>query len=1208
MSRATAGARAVFAFELRAQLQAPVTWAVFAVMTVLALLVTRDGGLAEALYDEFYVNSPFSVAKATVVGTIFWLLAAPLVAGEAGARDAATGMHPLVYSQPLGKLGYVGGRFAAALAVNLILLLGTQLGIFAAIYLPGIDPSAYGPFRLAAFATAYAYLSLPTAFAVTAMQFAFALRAGRPIAAYLGSLICFVLALPVGLFLYLQGRQDLTRVIDPIGFHFILSDLSHLWSSYEKSHRLLALEGTILVNRAFWSGVGASVLALSLAMFRFAHRDESRGWVARRRARRVTAPEPTFGARASAPVQVAAAPQRFDGTARLRQVLRIAGQSFGLLARSGVGFAMLGVIPLLCIPVVLDQMNFNGVPLVPITIRVLGELSGAVSSEMSRWVIVPLLLVYLTGELVWRERDARVAELTDATPVSEWVPLLGKFLGVTLLLLAFLTMQIGAGVAAQAINGYREFEFGLYAQVMYGLQLLEYLIFAALMLAVHSIAPQKVVGHLIGIVAYMLIALAPMFGLRHDLLIYGAAPGYSYSPMRGFGPTLLPWLAFKAYWAGVATLLVVTSRLLWARGREGEWKQRIAAARARLTPATRAVLAGGGLLTLSAGGFVFYNTNILHRYVPTEEREARQAEYERRYRAVAASAQPVVVATDLDVALYPRRAAAEIRGQHRLVNATAETIDTLHVAVAVGDAAGRVSFDRDATEVRRDDAHGHRSYALAQPLAPGDSLVLSFEVAVEERGFRESGANLSIIENGSQLRVDTWIPTLGYRQERELTQAGARREHGLPERPMIPSREDPALRQALRAPPRVVTTVSTDADQVAVAPGALDREWREGDRAYFRFAAPAGVGNEFTLYSARYAVRESQWEGVQVRIYHPPETAAHVERVEASVLTSLAYFSRHFGPYRHRALTVVTHPGTGSGMHAEPGLVSHSEGFPLWLPREGPNALDLPFAVTAHEMGHQWNVPIAYAEGAPVMAEGLAWYHGMHALKAAKGEAQLRQLLRFMRQPYPYPPMFRGEPIVRGIDPYIAYRRTPFALYALDQAIGEAAVHRALQRLYRQHIAPGAAPATTHDLMRELRAETPDSLAPFLTDLFETNTFWEFRLIRASATPLDDDEWDVTLDLDARKRRVDSTGTEQARELTEPVTLAVFGRAAQDRNELSEVLYEGRHRLASGRQTVTLRVRGRPDLAGVDPLHILDWKESEDDDNVGPVRLPAVPR
>ena len=73
------------------------------------------------------------------------------------------------------------------------------------------------------------------------------------------------------------------------------------------------------------------------------------------------------------------------------------------------------------------------------------------------------------------------------------------------------------------------------------------------------------------------------------MLIYGAGPSWSYTAMRGFGPSIAPWLWFKLYWAGWAIALVVLARLLWVRGRDTGLRDRLRMARRRLTRSTMRV-------------------------------------------------------------------------------------------------------------------------------------------------------------------------------------------------------------------------------------------------------------------------------------------------------------------------------------------------------------------------------------------------------------------------------------------------------------------------------------------------------------------------------------------------------------------------------------------------------------------------------------------
>jgi ABC-2 type transport system permease protein len=291
------------------------------------------------------------------------------------------------------------------------------------------------------------------------------------------------------------------------------------------------------------------------------------------------------------------------------------------------------------------------------------------------------------------------------------------------------------------------------------------------------------------------------------------------------------------------------------------------------------------------------------------------------------------------------------------------------------------------------------------------------------------------------------------------------------------------------------------------------------------------------------------------------------------------------------------------GAHADASMITHGEGITLLRPRDDGRSLDLPFAIIAHEMAHQWVVPIAFVEGAPVVSESVAWYQAMLVVKQTTGDAQLRRLLSWMRQPYPHAPIRRGEPLLRGLDPYVSYRRGPFALYALNQYVGEEQVTGALRHLVETHRAAGAPPATTLDLYRDLEAVTPDSLRYLLRDLFEVNTFWQLATEQVRADTIAPGVWQVTLEVRARKMVYDSAGVETEVPMDEWVPIGVFAQSKPG-DELGAPLYLRMHRIRSGEQTITLTVTGEPVLAGIDPHHVLDWVENEDDDNIEEVVLP----
>ncbi len=303
--------------------------------------------------------------------------------------------------------------------------------------------------------------------------------------------------------------------------------------------------------------------------------------------------------------------RRFGFATHARQTAAIAWTSFGAIAKSPAGLVLPAVAMLLVLLVPMLMKN-KGVSLLPTTALVLSKLIAPVAENPRLpWVLIPLLIIYWAGELVWRERDAGMGEIADATPVREWVLVLGKFLGLALVLVGWMALLIAAGVLVQMRMGYFLFELGLYLRIL-GLQLVDYLIFALLALVVHAVANQKQMGYLAVLVGYGVILFPSFLGINHHLLIYGSSPRWSYSVISGFGSSLGPWMWFKLYWAGWALLLAVAAKLLWSRGAECDLRSRLHLARQRFTRPTAAVAAMAVTLIFSAGGFILYNTDVLH--------------------------------------------------------------------------------------------------------------------------------------------------------------------------------------------------------------------------------------------------------------------------------------------------------------------------------------------------------------------------------------------------------------------------------------------------------------------------------------------------------------------------------------------------------------------------------------------------------------------
>ena len=261
--------REIFRFEFVYQARRVRTWLYFAVLFAVAYLLDED----RRVRGDGVVNSPYAIAQETVLTGLLWILMAPAVAGSAAARDVQTRMHPLIYTAPISKADYLGGRFLAAFVLNALILLAVPLGILAALFLPGVEPEIVGPLRPAVYLSSYGVLALPTAFTFTAVQFSLAALKRRAIVSYLGSVLFFVtVGIAAGLVINVLQMPTLGQLLDPTCRINVLVLMSDTLTPLEKNTVLIGLESSILANRLLWIGIALAILAFTHVRFRLGHR------------------------------------------------------------------------------------------------------------------------------------------------------------------------------------------------------------------------------------------------------------------------------------------------------------------------------------------------------------------------------------------------------------------------------------------------------------------------------------------------------------------------------------------------------------------------------------------------------------------------------------------------------------------------------------------------------------------------------------------------------------------------------------------------------------------------------------------------------------------------------------------------------------------------------------------------------------------------
>ena len=153
-------------------------------------------------------------------------------------------------------------------------------------------------------------------------------------------------------------------------------------------------------------------------------------------------------------------------------------------------------------------------------------------------------------------------------------------------------------------------------------------------------------------------------------------------------------------------------------------------------------------------------------------------------------------------------------------------------------------------------------------------------------------------------------------------------------------------------------------------------------------------------------------------------------------------------------------------------------------------------------------------------------------------------------------------------------------MYALADYIGEDNLNRAI-RAYRDKWAFKGPPyATTRDLLAEIRAVTPASLDYVIDDFFDAITLYDNRALAATARPLPDGRYEVTLEVYARKLKADALGKESAAPLHDLIDIGVLDAE-------NAPLFLEKRTIDSGKTTFTIVVAKKPVRAGIDPYNKL---------------------
>ncbi|WP_179354228.1 M1 family aminopeptidase [Winogradskyella vidalii] len=1172
-----------FLSELKYTLKQPMVYIFIFILALLEFFATvSDNVQVGGAIGNVYRNSPYTITVHVTIFCIFSLLMAVAFFNNAALRDYNNEFNEILFTTPISKPGYFFGRFFGALLVSTLPLLGVFIGVLLGTTLnysfEWIATERFGEFYLETFVNNYLLFVLPNMFLAGAVIFAMANKWKSTIISFVGGLVIIVAYIVSGSLMSDVDNETVAALSDIFGINTYAIETKY-FTPVEKNMVSPNFSGLLFQNRLIWTAVGILILLASYFNFSFKTKNKK----VKKLKANTEVLESDFVRPELHPT--------FNVSTNWIQFKSFFYTNFLSIVKS-VTFKILF---LFCIIILVADLSggfeYFGLQSYPLTYKLMDSIKDNTN------IFTIIILIFFSGELIWRDRDSKINEVIDATAHTSFISLAAKALslvGITLILNVFF---IFIGVIYQFLHGFTRIELDVYFLDLLYENLPLYMVFGGIMITIQVLSSNKYIGYFISVLVLLVWdIILSILDISSNMLSIGNGASIMYSDMNAFGPGLTSKLWFNLYWILIAVLGLLIAGALWNRGSKSSLWSRVKTARKEVPKSYRSFIALTFIVWLGVAGFVYYNTQVLNPYRSSDTTEQLMADFEKKYNKYKKAVHPKVTDAKYYIDIFPNKRDILVKADVTLTNASSQVIDSLHFFNNEGwDTKLNIP---NAKPVFKDSTYLYTIYKLNPPLQPGDTIVIKVDNQFITKGFENGRGTTMIVKNGTFFNNGDVLPTMGYNSSYELSDNNTRKKYDLE-----PKERTPKLTSTLSELHNrnyisdgqsdfinVETYISTVKEQTAIAPGSLIKTWEENGRNYYHYKTDTPSLNFYSFMSADFKIKKQQWNGIDIEVYYDEKHPENVEMMLDAVERSLVYYTENFGPYFHKQCRIIEFPRYASFAQAFPGTMPYSEaiGFVVNLEDEtGNNVVD---AVIAHEMGHQWwahQVIGANMQGGTMMSEAFSEYSSLMTLKGiTDNPMKMREFLKYNHDRY-----LRGRsgerekelPLYKVENQgYIHYGKGSVILYALQDYIGEDKVNLAMKNFLEEYRYKAPPYPTSLDFIRHLEPQVPDSLHYLVTDWFKEITLYDNRLKTAHYKKLENGMYEVTLDIESSKIKADSLGTEKVTTINDWIDVGFF----MDEGE-AQLYSSKRMKFTKASTVITVQLDSLPVKAAIDPRHIL---------------------
>lgn len=1186
----------LFSFELRNGFKKWSTQIYFLVFLILGALIGlgTTGAFDTSTSDSILTkNSSLAIAKLIVgmSGNIMVLINGVMmisIMATAIQKDYAFNFHGLLYTTPITKPGYFFGRFLANFLISVYVFSGMLIGyFFGSLY--GLGTPQLGPIDIFNYLVPFLVFTVVNTLIIGSIFFALTTLTRSTLSSYLFCIILLLISILSDSILSDIQNKDLVSLIDPFG-SFALRQTTEYWTPFEQNENSVPLSGILLGNRLLWLGIAC--LCVGFTYFKFDFNQFLQPFSLFKK-KKTNAAEVIYSNSGKSLQQILNVQTDFGWNAKLKELFYL---SFFEVKRI-VYTPFFGIVSFIFGVLLIVISNFMksmyDAEAIPVTF-LMAELA-----EEGLSFFLLLLIVFFSGNIVWRERENKIDELIGVSTVSNFNLMFSKFLGMVWMVII---MQIFSNLICIGIQFYKGFydvepltylKFDLY-------NLPYYLVLIGFSLFVQLIVNNKYFGFFLAIFPVVFLPILYNY-LEIDGILYSFnsnGPILPYSALNGFGQVLHSYFIVKSYWILMMLFLLFIALLVFPRGKEKGLSKKFRLSKTSFKLKHKALLFIFLFSTVGLGAYIFYNTHILNKIYTEVEIEKMRVDYEKKYKYLEKISQPRIVSSDLKIDIFPKTSGWSVDGIYYLKNKQQKPIDSIIIKYP-NNLDGHYSYQKmqlsaSAKDIFNDKKVGLKLVKLNQPLQPGDSVAFKFQYKFQPKGFANSDTETDVVGNGSFFNSNN-LPGLGYDSNTELSENDARKKYGLKPKPRLAKVNDQKARMNNFISNdadwiRFNTQISTDENQIAIAPGYLQKEWNSNGRRYFTYKMDSPILNFYAFLSADYQVKKSKWKNVNIEIYYQKGHEYNVDRMISSIQNSLNYYTKNFGPYQHKQVRIIEFPRYASFAQSFPNTIPYSEeiGFLTKVEPDKPEKIDLPFYVTAHEVAHQWwghQVAGGNVQGSAMMSETFSQYSALMVMEHEYGAQAMKKFLSYELDKY-----LKGRSqenknemplILVENQNYIHYNKGSVVMYALKDYLGEVKLNSILKKYLNQTKFQEPPYTNSVEFVNLLKKETPDSLQYLVKDMFENITLYENYVKNLSYKKVGT-QYEVKLTVGSAKYRVDGKGKSKKVPVADYIDVAVLGKKSKKSPEGKELIFK-KVKMDKPEKTFTFLVNEEPLEAGIDP-------------------------